>query len=257
MPRHPKEIIAKAIYDEKLKDALEPEFNGKAVVIDLESGDYEVDLHSSKALFRLMERIPETDCWALLIGPPAPHEIDALFPPDTTPEHLMPKNVGEIAAAIYDQLIRRKLGPDCAGKFVAIDIQSGDYEIGEESLETSMRLGDRRRAAVMWTAKIGPDLRANEHRCGRSEAEIEKTAALGKAIYKEKIKPAMEPEFNGKVVMIDVKSGDYEIGDDIFQPDSRLRKRRPDADIWAQRIGPNPAIMDRVPTIMPLGRPLL
>ena len=255
MPRHTKEAIARTIYDENLKDALEPKFNGKAVVIDIESGDYEVAASSAEALFRLEERSPGSAYWALPIGPPEPHEIDALFPPGATPERLMPKNVGDIAEAIYDRLIKDKLGPDSAGKFIAIDIQSGDYEIGDEPVETSSRLRCRRIAAVMWTASIGPDLRAKEHRYGPSKAELEKTGALGKAIYNEKIKPAMEPECNGKVVAIDVKSGDYEIGDDDVQPALRLLERRPDAVIWEQYIG-FPDTMDTIPTIVPLGRPL-
>ena len=259
MPRDPKEIIAKAVYDENLKAALEPQFNGKAVVIDLESGDYEVDMHSSKALFRLTERRPEADCWTLLIGPPAPHEIDALFPPDSTPDHLMPKNVGDIAQAIYDQLIKDKLAPDCAGKFISIDIQSGDYEIGDDDWETAARLRDRdsRRRALMWTAKIGPDLGANEHKYEPPKAETdEKTRALGEAIFNEKIKPALEPDCDNKMVAIDVKSGDYEIGDDDIQPTLRLMERRPDAEIWEHCIGAPKRVVIKIPTIITLGRPL-
>ena len=36
---------------------------------------------------------------------------------------------------------------------------------------------------------------------------------IGRAIYKEKILPTLGPEHKGKVVVIDVKSGDYEIAD--------------------------------------------
>ena len=259
MPRDPKEIIAKAIYDEKLKDALEPEFNGKAVVIDLESGDYEFDLFSSKALFRLIDRKPKADCWTLLIGPPAPHEIDALFPPDSTPDHLMPKNVGDIAQAIYDQLIKDKLAPDCAGKFITIDIQSGDYEIGDDNWETFTRLRDRRRRRPLtWTAKIGPDMSAEKHKYEPPEAETdEKTRSLGEAIFNEKIKPALELDCDNKMVAIDVKSGDYEIGDDDIQPILRLMERRPDAEIWEHCIGAPKRVVIKIPTITTLGRPLL
>ena len=39
-------------------------------------------------------------------------------------------------------------------------------------------------------------------------------AAIGRAIYENHILPKMKPEDRGKVVVIDVNSGDYEIGYD-------------------------------------------
>ena len=58
--------------------------------------------------------------------------------------------------------------------------------------------------------------------------------AIGRAIYLEKIRPALGPECKGKVCVIDVKSGDYEIGDRHFEAARRLRKRRPDAFTWEE-----------------------
>ena len=53
--------------------------------------------------------------------------------------------------------------------------------------------------------------------------------AIGRAIYNEKILPTLGPEHKGKVVVIDVKSGDYEIDRSDLAADLRLRKRRPNA----------------------------
>ena len=67
--------------------------------------------------------------------------------------------------------------------------------------------------------------------------EKEDTADIGRAIYNEKILPKLGPEYKGKVVVIDVNSGDYEIADKHMTAATRLRERRPDAYTWAERVG--------------------
>ena len=52
-------------------------------------------------------------------------------------------------------------------------------------------------------------------------------SAIGRAIYREKIHPTLGPEHKGKIVVIDVKSGDYEIADRHITAARKLRKRRP------------------------------
>ena len=58
--------------------------------------------------------------------------------------------------------------------------------------------------------------------------------AIGRAIYQEKIRPTLGPEHKGKIVVIDVKSGDYEIADRHLDADIELRKRCPDAYTWEE-----------------------
>ena len=58
--------------------------------------------------------------------------------------------------------------------------------------------------------------------------------AIGRAMYHEKIRPTLGPEHKGKVVVIDVKSGDYEIADRHITAARQLRKRRPDAFTWEE-----------------------
>ena len=60
--------------------------------------------------------------------------------------------------------------------------------------------------------------------------------AIGRAIYLEKIRPTLGPEHKGKIVVIDVKSGDYEIADRHIDADSKLRERHPDAFTWEERV---------------------
>ena len=60
---------------------------------------------------------------------------------------------------------------------------------------------------------------------------------LGKAIYQEKIKHLVEPAENGKFVVIDVESGDYEIDEQVIPALDRLRERQPHAVTCAGKVG--------------------
>ncbi len=65
----------------------------------------------------------------------------------------------------------------------------------------------------------------------------EETGRLGDAIYERDIRPNVETAHHGKIVSIDVDSGDYAVGDSVIAATDRLRERRPDADVWSLRIG--------------------
>ena len=61
---------------------------------------------------------------------------------------------------------------------------------------------------------------------------------MGRAIYKDKILNGLDETMDkGKVVVIDVNSGDHEVADDEMIASSRLRARVPDAITWAERVG--------------------
>ena len=80
-------------------------------------------------------------------------------------------------------------------------------------------------------------------------------AAIGQAMY-EKIRDVMEDNYWGHMVVIDVKSGDYEIGgpgEDDFTVTTRLRERRPDAYTWGELVG-YPVTASFVGPIEPLPR---
>ena len=62
-------------------------------------------------------------------------------------------------------------------------------------------------------------------------------ATAGRAIYKKKILPFMKDKDRGKVVVIDVNSGDYEVADDDATALFRLLERQPDAFTWTERVG--------------------
>ena len=68
----------------------------------------------------------------------------------------------------------------------------------------------------------------------------EEIGDLGSNIYKTKLRDILETEENiGKIVSIDVLSGDFEIADDLLDSGMKLRERRPDAEMYGKRIGYN------------------
>lgn len=56
-------------------------------------------------------------------------------------------------------------------------------------------------------------------------------------IYDVKIKPLVEPQHKGKLVMLDITTEDYIVGRDVDSMEKELRGRRPDAIIHTIKIG--------------------
>ena len=59
----------------------------------------------------------------------------------------------------------------------------------------------------------------------------------GAAIYAAQIKARVEPQENGKFIVIDIESGDYEIAEDMLDASHRLRERRPDSIRFGGMVG--------------------
>jgi len=65
----------------------------------------------------------------------------------------------------------------------------------------------------------------------------EEHARLGTELYEQKIRPLVEPGNQGKIVAIDVDTGEYEVDADSLTAAHRILARLPDAQIWLVRIG--------------------
>ncbi len=71
-----------------------------------------------------------------------------------------PEETGRLGDEIYDRDIRPLVEADYHGKFVAIDVDSGDYAIGDSVLAAAERLRARRPDADSWLVWVGhPTLR--------------------------------------------------------------------------------------------------
>jgi hypothetical protein len=65
----------------------------------------------------------------------------------------------------------------------------------------------------------------------------EELARLASEVFNRRVRPALRPEDDGKFVAIDIGTGDYEIDQDDYTAVSRLRARRPAAEVWLERAG--------------------
>lgn len=61
-------------------------------------------------------------------------------------------------------------------------------------------------------------------------------AALGEAIYRERIQPKLDPIEKGSFVVIDVETGDYEVDEGDAAATRRLLQRRPAAVTYGVRV---------------------
>lgn len=65
---------------------------------------------------------------------------------------------------------------------------------------------------------------------------MEEFARRGKEIY-QRLKEKVDPGNFGKILAIDIETGEYEIDDDSFAAGDRLFARLPDPQIYCMRIG--------------------
>ncbi|MCT7960652.1 hypothetical protein NG791_08215 [Laspinema sp. D1] len=65
----------------------------------------------------------------------------------------------------------------------------------------------------------------------------EEFARLGDEIYENKVRPQVEEGNEGKIVAIDLETGDFEVDGSEIAACDRLESTHPDAQIWIVRIG--------------------
>lgn len=65
----------------------------------------------------------------------------------------------------------------------------------------------------------------------------EEFARRGNEIYRRDIRPLVEADNVGKIVVIDIETGVWEMDADEVAASKRLEARNPDAQIWMMRVG--------------------
>lgn len=65
----------------------------------------------------------------------------------------------------------------------------------------------------------------------------EEVARRGDEIYDHEILPLLSAEDEGKLALIDVETGDYEVDLDEIAASDRLLARHPDAQVWMRQVG--------------------
>lgn len=59
----------------------------------------------------------------------------------------------------------------------------------------------------------------------------------GTRIYEERLRSILEPQHNGKYVVIDVETGEYELDEDHLAASDRAAAKRTGALLYATRVG--------------------
>lgn len=65
----------------------------------------------------------------------------------------------------------------------------------------------------------------------------EEVESRGEEIYERRIRPLVEAENQGKCVVIDIETGEYELDADDFRAAKRALDKRPEAVLYGLRIG--------------------
>jgi hypothetical protein len=70
-----------------------------------------------------------------------------------------------------------------------------------------------------------------------SSLTIDQIVQRGQELYDRQIRAQVEPEHNGKLLVINVETGEYEMDADAVAAAKRAKARFPDAPLFTVRIG--------------------
>ena len=153
-------LRVKTFYDAELRAKLEPEQNGKYIVIDGESLDYEVDDNMTVASVHLRDRRPDGEMLSFAIGfdsvargGPWPGDYDGGAADGESNGHrdkessthrAIKRSFASLQAEeYYNAELRAKLEPAHNGEFILIDPASLDYEVDSDPIAATVHLRDR------------------------------------------------------------------------------------------------------------------
>ena len=68
---------------------------------------------------------------------------------------LTSEDIAQRGQELYDREIRAKVEPQNMGKFLILDVETGDYEIDESDMAALRRFKDKHPGAVFYIIRIG------------------------------------------------------------------------------------------------------
>jgi len=66
-----------------------------------------------------------------------------------------PEEVARLGASVFASQVQPHLRPEDDGKFVALDVESGAFEMDEDDYSAVVRLRGRRPDADVWLGRVG------------------------------------------------------------------------------------------------------
>ena len=137
-----------AIYNADIKHLVEPEHKGKYLVLNVETGDYEIDRNLAQAGVRMLERfqIPRGEkppFFGFRIGYPATFDRRPRIKGTPIPPEEWPNSLPGRAHAIYDAKIKHLVEPEHHGKYLVMHMETHEYEIDVSLAQAGLRMLER------------------------------------------------------------------------------------------------------------------
>ncbi len=76
-----------------------------------------------------------------------------------------PEELARLGAEAFARRVRPMLRPEDDGKFVAIDVGTGDFELDDDDYTAVARLRSRRPEAEIWLGRVGAPAAYRMGRC--------------------------------------------------------------------------------------------
>src|SRR5438094_8107836 len=96
------------------------------------------------------------------------HDLETAMP--TTEPHRTPEELARLGAEVFDRRVRRALRPEDDGKFVAVDVVTGEYEVDADDYAAVARLRARVPTAGLRLARAGSPTTYRTRRAGSARA---------------------------------------------------------------------------------------
>lgn len=169
-----------ALYEEVIRPRLTDEDHGKFVAIDVEGRGYEIAPLEREACESLKRRVPDAQIWLKRVGYRAPYRFGwrGTFgrtdrPTSSGGGATLRYPMEQIASrgnAIFAERIAGSLQSSPPQDFVAIDIETGDFEVAADQLVAVSRLRARSQVSdpQIWVRRVGPEV---SHRIGGQRRE--------------------------------------------------------------------------------------
>jgi hypothetical protein len=166
------------------------------------------------------------------------------------------ETIGRLGRQHYEAEIRQQLEAEYRGKYVAINVQTGEFEVGEtlsEALDRGIEHWPHanryvHRVGYRGIVRIGPSRsywqREGEERSAmiikyptRPPYSTDEVIKRGERYYEAEIRQQLEADHHGEYVVINTDTGEYDVDTDRRVVSRRARERWPYAGRFLLRVG--------------------
>lgn len=70
-------------------------------------------------------------------------------------DNYTPQEVARRGREIYEQRIRSEIEPEHEGRFLAVDVESGEYALADDELEAFDRAREKKPEGVLYLLRVG------------------------------------------------------------------------------------------------------